>query len=358
MNIISALSISLYVATAGRLSLADDGGNFCTRGDGQPGKCIDIRECQKIDDLYHLIIRKQGTPADQQYMRNSRCPVYKANHVCCEEEVSEEVKILLEQDCGYIGPSQKVLFGNEIKLMSRPWMALLKLKQNSNVEYACGGTLITNRFVLTAAHCFDGQELLEVRLGEHRISTEQDCDDIGNTRICAPPVRDISFDNIFVHENYSRDPAENDIALIKLSTDVESSLSIRPICLPVNYTLQQEAEHHEIFRVTGWGATERSNHSDVPKETGVDRQNHSLCQNVYGQSMKSSQICAGSFQKDSCKGDSGGPLFYPTVYNGVQRMVQFGIVSYGSSSCGDGKPGVYTNVASFIRWIADKLIAN
>ncbi|XP_043070266.1 serine protease grass-like [Drosophila grimshawi] len=352
MNIISALSISLYVATAGRLSLADDGGNFCMRGDGQPGKCIHIRECQKIDDLYHLIRRKLGTLADRQYMKNSRCPVYKTNHVCCEEEVSEGVKILLEQDCGYMGPIQKT------RLMSRPWMALLKLKQNSNVEYACGGTLITNRFVLTAAHCFDGQELLEVRLGEHRISTEQDCDDIGNTRICAPPVRDISFDKIFVHENYSRDSAENDIALIKLSTDVESSFSIRPICLPVNYTLQQEAEHKEIFRVTSWGATERSIHSDVPMETAVVWQNRSLCQNVYGQSMKSSHICAGSFQKDSCEGDSGGPLFYPTVYNGVQRMVQFGIVSYGSTSCVDGNPGVYTNVASFIRWIADKLIAN
>ncbi|EDW01741.1 GH20292 [Drosophila grimshawi] len=242
--------------------------------------------------------------------------------------------------------------------MSRPWMALLKLKRNSDVEYACGGTLITNRFVLTAAHCFDGQELLEVRLGEHRISTEQDCGATGNTRICAPPVRDISFDKIFVHENFSRDSAENDIALIKLSTDIESSLSIRPICLPVNYTLQQEAEHRKIFRVTGWGATERSIHSDVPMETAVDWQNRSLCQNVYGQSMKSSHICAGSFQMDSCYGDSGGPLFYPTVYNGVQRMVQFGIVSYGSSFCGGGKPGVYTNVASFIRWIADKLIAN
>ncbi|XP_043070268.1 serine protease grass [Drosophila grimshawi] len=333
-------------------------GNFCTRGDGQPGKCIHIRECQKIDDLYHLIRRKLGTPADRQYMRNSRCPVDKENHVCCEEEVSERVKILLEQDCGYIGSSQKVLFGNEIKLMSRPWMALLKLKRNSDVEYACGGTLITNRFVLTAAHCFDGQELLEVRLGEHRISTEQDCGATGNTRICAPPVRDISFDKIFVHENFSRDSAENDIALIKLSTDIESSLSIRPICLPVNYTLQQEAEHRKIFRVTGWGATERSIHSDVPMETAVDWQNRSLCQNVYGQSMKSSHICAGSFQMDSCYGDSGGPLFYPTVYNGVQRMVQFGIVSYGSSFCGGGKPGVYTNVASFIRWIADKLIAN
>ncbi|EDW04797.1 GH23917, partial [Drosophila grimshawi] len=235
---------------------------------------------------------------------------------------------------------QRVHFGNEIRLMSRPWLALLKLKRKSDVEYACGGTLITNRFVLTAAHCFDGQELLEVRLGEHRISTEQDCDATGNTRICAPP------------------PAENDIALIKLSTDVESSFSIRPICLPVNYTLQQEAEHRKIFRVTGWGATERSIHSDVPMETAVDRQNRSLCQNVYGQSMKSSHICAGSLQRDSCYGGSGGPLFYPTVYNGVQRMVQFGIVSYGSTSCGDGKPGVYTNVASFIRWIADKLIAN
>lgn len=63
----------------------------------------------------------------------------------------------------------------------------------------------------------------------------------------------------------------------------------------------------------------------------------------------------GDLDKDSCRGDSGGPLADVAIYQDVQRFVQFGIVSYGAFMCGSGYPGVYTNVASFMPWITNIL---
>lgn len=65
-------------------------------------------------------------------------------------------------------------------------------------------------------------------------------------------------------------------------------------------------------------------------------------------------ICAGGGGKDSCKGDSGGPLMYMDEYNATYRMVQYGIVSQGSSSCSTN-PGIYTDVRKYVRWILDKI---
>ncbi|XP_062127661.1 serine protease grass-like [Drosophila sulfurigaster albostrigata] len=94
-------------------------------------------------------------------------------------------------------------------------------------------------YVLTAAHCFLDQELQSVRLGEHYISQERDC----RGHFCAPPVEDIDIERIFVHEKYSRVTRHNDIALVKLSRDVEVKENIAPICLPTNYDLHQNVNN-------------------------------------------------------------------------------------------------------------------
>lgn len=59
--------------------------------------------------------------------------------------------------------------------------------------------------------------------------------------------------------------------------------------------------------------------------------------------------------KDSCGGDSGGPLMVEDEINDVYRIVQYGIVSYGPKLCGSLFPGVYTNVSSYVKWILDNI---
>ncbi|KAM8712357.1 hypothetical protein ACLKA7_012814 [Drosophila subpalustris] len=349
LSLCSALQISPVERNA------DD---ICIRNDGKPGYCVHMRNCSLISSMIER--KKQGIPLtsdEQVYMRNSGCPVYRRGHVCCESEdkVAQGLRELSSHYCGKFA-TKKTIGGREINLMSRPWMALLKFRTMFDTEeFTCGGTLIHKNWILTAAHCFNNQKLLSVRLGEHNTTSETDCERRRGQDIRAPPVENFEIDRVFLHEQYSTGSAHNDIALVKLKSEAKITESIRPICLPVNETIQRNVETLQSFFITGWGRTENETSSEVPLETIVTARNRSSCQASFTRKIVPTQICAGDRGKDSCNGDSGGPLLYVDVFKGQQRFVQFGIVSFGSRTCGDGNPGVYTNVGSYTPWIAYKI---
>lgn len=122
--------------------------------------------------------------------------------------------------------------------------------------------------------------------------------------------------------------------------------------MPINETLQQEASNINSFTVTGWGKTDNVSYSDIPMDVMIARREPSICRLLYNREIKSSQLCVGEKDKDSCNGDSGGPLAYVSYYNERQRFVQHGIVSFGIPGCDKGVPAVYTRVSSFIPWIS------
>ncbi|KAH8354973.1 hypothetical protein KR093_003032, partial [Drosophila rubida] len=130
---------------------------------------------------------------------------------------------------------------------------------------------------------------------------------------------------------------------------------IRPICLPTTDTLMQEMDLDKDFLVTGWGKTENGTLSDVLREANIKLKNPQACQQSFLRDIAQSQLCVGDTTRDSCRGDSGGPLAYPEEYLTTQRFVQFGIVSYGAHECGNGYPGVYTKLISFMPWITNIL---
>ncbi|XP_062122474.1 serine protease grass [Drosophila sulfurigaster albostrigata] len=363
--------VTLIVACLAGPSLAAYA-DECNTPNGQPGQCLPFSSCSDIEQQL-LAAQKSGeriAPEYASYLQKAACgEIDNVRHFCCaNNQIQHNSKVmeLFKADdfsCGTI-LNQRVANGYEVQLSSRPWMALLRYQSLGQSRFLCGGTLISNRYILTAAHCVYGyqDQLYEIRLGEHRISTERDCRQQGRKEKCAPPVNDLGIEKILLHEKYDSKTNINDIALLRLNATVTFQKHIKPICLPITDELKQQAETLSDYFVTGWGTTENGSSSDVLLQASVPIQPRSACSRAYRRDVPDSQLCVGGGDlQDSCKGDSGGPLQAPALYLDMYklRMVEFGIVSMGVISCGQiSLPGLYTNVAQYVQWITDTMARN
>merc|ERR1711971_307572 len=284
-------------------------------------------------------------------------------------------------ECGERVGSSNIVGGETAKRGDYPWMALLGFDINTGKKvdrfYICGGSLINKHYVLTAAHCVVDPEgpLKEIVLGEHRTDTDPDCDSKINGGKCSPPKISRGIKEIIIHESYTKKGFKNDIALIRLDQEVTlysedaSSSGVMPICLPWNKDdpYRDQVPDGSSAIVVGWGRTISRATAAAKRRLRKNKVGVKVLQSLQvpiangkcgpGAQIEidtRTQICAdGEKGKDSCNGDSGGPLIWKDYANGP--YYQIGLVSFGSKACAKGMPGVYTRVADYMDWIESKL---
>lgn len=237
-----------------------------------------------------------------------------------------------------------IVGGQEADPGEWPWQVALVSKGNDPGDgQFCGGALIGERWVLTAAHCVDTADTnsLDIVVGIHDLVTV----DAGAVRV--------ALSQIVVHPGWSDVTKDNDIALLKLAQPI-AERARRADALPIAYSKLPPASIGALVgvdaTVTGWG-NRSSNGQDFPArlhEVVVPIIANADCQNAYS-NLTDNMLCAGLPQggKDSCQGDSGGPL---VVADG-SNWQQAGIVSFGIGCALPDFPGVYTRVSRYIDWI-------
>merc|ERR1712180_454353 len=236
--------------------------------------------------------------------------------------------------CGKANRNTRIVGGQTTEVNEYPWQVALVGRGSSSVF--CGGSLINDRWVLTAAHCTQ-RGVQQVLLGNHLQSQT----DSGERRIDVKRVVD--------HPNYNDRTLNNDFSLLELSTplDLESvDPQIRPICLP---TASNPSQYENVMAVvSGWGTTSSGgSQPNALRDTTVKTQSNAQCNNVYGGAITPAMICAAASGRDSCLYDSGGPLVRNV--GGFFRLI--GVVSWGYGCAEPNFPGVYARVTDEINWI-------
>ncbi|XP_054739259.1 serine protease filzig [Anastrepha obliqua] len=241
--------------------------------------------------------------------------------------------------------SGRIVGGKGSTFGAYPWQVLVRESTWLGLftKNKCGGVLITNRYVITAAHCQPGflASLVAV-MGEFDISG-----DLESKRAITKNVK-----RVIVHRQYDPATFENDLALLELDSPVQFDTHIVPICMPNDHA----DFTGRMATVTGWGRLKYGGGvPSVLQEVQVPIIENSVCQEMFhtaGHNKKilGSFLCAGyaNGQKDSCEGDSGGPL---VLQRPDGRYELAGTVSHGIKCAAPYLPGVYMRTTFYKPWL-------
>lgn len=236
-----------------------------------------------------------------------------------------------------LSASTRIINGTQVDTADANWKWIVSIHINGS--HSCGGSLIAEKWILTAAHCVQSKGINTPAASLSIISNSYDIQD--------GSAQTHYVEQVIPHPNYDEAATNNDIALLKLQTSVTG---VTPVYLDRNDALVATTQAF----VAGWGNMSTTGDSYPTNLMTVSAPliDTATCNGVdsYDGAITSNMICAGFMDGsyDSCQGDSGGPLIYK---NSDVVQTQVGVVSWGQACASPNFPGVYAKVQNYISWI-------
>ncbi|NWY06590.1 TMPS9 protease, partial [Nothoprocta ornata] len=271
----------------------------------------------------------------------TQTPVSPKKRPCSSLKVTQHcVTSLSVPDCGLTAALafSKIVGGSSAARGEWPWQVSLWLRHK---EHKCGAVLVADRWLLSAAHCFDIYSDPKMWVAF-----------LGTPFLNGIDGKVEKIFRIYKHPFYNVYSLDYDVALLELSAPLKFSSTIRPICLPDNSHIFNEGARCFI---TGWGSTKEGGlMSKHLQKAAVNMIGDQACKKFYPVQISSRMVCAGFPQGtvDSCSGDAGGPL---ACKEPSGRWFLAGITSWGYGCARPYFPGVYTKVTAVQSWIAQNL---
>ncbi|KAG6461211.1 hypothetical protein O3G_MSEX012468 [Manduca sexta] len=265
----------------------------------------------------------------------------------CEKSFSLSLNDAMERKVKCHNNADDLIIGGQNASRNEfPHMALLGYGEEPDVQWLCGGTLISENFILTAGHCISSRDvnLTYVYLGALARSEVTD------------PSKQYRIKKIHKHPEFAPPVRYNDIALVELERKVPLDEWLKPACLHMG----DETADDRVW-ATGWGLTEykASSGANILQKVVLNKFSTFECilqyppHRLMSQGFDvNSQMCYGdrSQSKDTCQGDSGGPLQIKHKKINCMWLI-IGVTSFGKACGFIGEPGIYTKVSHYIPWI-------
>ncbi|XP_051692188.2 serine protease 27 isoform X1 [Oryctolagus cuniculus] len=247
--------------------------------------------------------------------------------------------------CGRPRMLNRMVGGQDALAGEWPWQVSIQ----RNGSHFCGGSLISEQWVLTAAHCFpdtSDTSLYWVLLGARQLVRP------------GPHAQYARVRRVESNPLYQGMASSADLALVELAEPVTFTNYILPVCVPDSSVVFETGTN---CWVTGWGSPSEQDRLPNPRvlqKLGVPIIDTPKCNLLYSKdaeagfqpkTIEADMLCAGFAEgkKDACKGDSGGPL----VCLVGQSWLQAGVISWGEGCARRNRPGVYVRVTSHHAWI-------
>ncbi|XP_068903376.1 brachyurin-like [Tenebrio molitor] len=222
-----------------------------------------------------------------------------------------------------------------------PYAVAFYYNVNDEIRF-CGGTIVGEKAILTAAHCLKDSTGFVIYLGTNNIGQEN-----SNAVI-------VNSTTYVAHPQYNSQNLENDIGIILLSSPITFNDNIKSIELATE-TL---ATYEETIAV-GWGTTRNEDTlpSDVLYHVSLVTLSNAACQRVYGTQIKDTMVCANGYGSEGiCRGDSGGPLVQK---NSEGKDILVGVASFFSGyGCDTNDPSGFTRTYEYSAWIKEASAAS